>query len=271
MKSLKQNSPIIMGVLNVTPDSFSDGGLYLKKTAAIARAIEMEAEGADIIDIGGESTRPGAKETSAEEEIARIVPVIEKLAGRIKCAISVDTRKARVAEAALKAGAAIANDISGLNYDKDMAAVIAKYGAGAILMHMKGAPEDMQTDPRYLDLIGEIKDSLKRSVEAAVRAGVSKENIAVDPGIGFGKTVEHNITILKRLGEFKELGFPICVGTSRKSFIGKITGGSGTGDRLAGTIATCVMAVCNGASILRVHDVKLVREAIKVTSKVLAE
>lgn len=268
MKFLNSNPTLIMGVLNITPDSFSDGGRFFDKDKAVAHAIEMAADGADIIDVGGESTRPGAKEVRCEEEIARIIPVIERLAGKIKCEISVDTRKSKVAEAALKAGASIVNDISGLRHDKDMAGVAAKHNAGMILMHMQGQPENMQDSPVYSDLIGEIKNSLKFAADLAFRAGVKKDRVAIDPGICFGKTVEHNIEILNRLEEFKDLGLPVCIGTSRKSFLGKILNRPDTEDRLAGTIATCVLAVIKGARILRVHDVKAVREAVTVTEKI---
>lgn len=258
-----------MGVLNVTPDSFSDGGRYFSRDAAAERAIEMAAEGADIIDIGGESTRPGAKEVPADEEIGRVVPVIEKLAGRVSAEISVDTRKAKVARAALRAGATIVNDVSALRCDERMPAVIAEYGACVILMHMKGTPEDMQVSPQYSNLIGEISESLKASADIALGSGVAKDRIAVDPGIGFGKTVEHNLQILNRLDEFGRLGFPVCVGTSRKSFLGKVLGKPDAGDRIAGTIATCVLAVMKGAGILRVHDVKEIKEAVIITEKIL--
>lgn len=258
-----------MGVLNVTPDSFSDGGRFFDRDLAVRRAIEMAVEGADIIDVGGESTRPGSKEVPVEEEIRRVVPVIEKLAGSIKAEISVDTRKSMVAEAALKAGASIINDVSGLRHDKDMARIAAKYGAAMILMHMRGTPENMQDSPEYSDLIGEIKNSLRSSSDEAFKAGVNKDSIAIDPGIGFGKTVEHNLEILNRLEEFKDLGLPLCIGVSRKSFIGKLLDKPVAEDRLAGTIATCVAAVMKGARIIRAHDVKAVKDAIIITEKIL--
>ena len=269
MKFLNNNSTLIMGVLNVTPDSFSDGGRFFDKDTAVSRAIEMAAEGADIIDIGGESTRPGSKEVPVEEEIRRVVPVIERLTGRTKCEISVDTRKSGVAEAALKAGASIVNDVSGLRHDKDMAMTAARYGAGMILMHMQGTPENMQDSPKYSDLIGEIKDSLRLSALEAFKAGIKRDFVAVDPGIGFGKTVRHNLEILNRLDEFGDLELPLCIGTSRKSFLGKLLDSSAADDRLSGTIATCVIALIKGARILRVHDVKAVRDAVTITEKVL--
>jgi len=269
MKSQKSNKTLLMGVLNVTPDSFSDGGSFFDKDKAVARALEMEKEGADIIDVGGESTRPGAKPVSRDEELDRVVPVIAGIRKSSGIAISVDTRNAVVAEAALKAGAGLINDVSGLRKDRDMAGVAAKYKCRLILMHMKGQPEDMQDDPRYTDVIAEISESLKVSIAIAINAGVSNENLVIDPGIGFGKTVEHNLEILRRLDEFLVLGFPICVGTSRKSFIGKILGVDDAKNRLMGTIATCVIAVANGARILRIHDVKEVKEAMSITDRVL--
>jgi len=291
MKNQKSCKTLLMGVLNVTPDSFSDGGRFfdastklsinpeqgcrteprrrVDKDNAVARALEMEKEGADIIDVGGESTRPGAKPVGQDEESARVVPVIEGIRKVSRVAISIDTRNAAVAEAAIKAGAGIINDVSGLRNDRDMAGVAAKYGCSLVLMHMKGKPENMQDDPRYTDIIAEISESLKTSIAMALSAGVLRENIIVDPGIGFGKTVEHNLEILRRLDEFRALGFPVCIGTSRKSFIGKILNSVDVKDRLMGTIATCVIAVINSASILRVHDVKEVREAIAITDIIL--
>lgn len=258
----------IMGVVNVTPDSFSDGGDYLDKDDAIGRAIRIEAEGADIIDIGGESTRPGAEDISAETEWQRIGPVIEGLSGKVGIPISVDTRKAEVAEKALKCGVKIINDVSGLCQDNRMARVVAKYNAHLIVMHMKGSPKNMQDGPLYNDLISEISTSLNESIECAERAGVGKDRIIIDPGIGFGKTLEHNLEILRRLSEFKKFGRPICVGLSRKSFIGKILGMTEPRDRLWGTIAANIVAVFKGANILRVHDVRETADALKVMSKI---
>jgi len=258
-----------MGVLNVTPDSFSDGGKYYDKRRAVEGAALMAAEGADIIDVGGESTRPGARDIGAEEEASRVIPVIETISKRLGVKISVDTRKARVAEAAMKAGASIINDISGLRYDPEMARVAARYGATVIVMHSKGSPRDMQNAPRYGDLIGEIRSGLRQSIRIARAAGVDEKKIIIDPGIGFGKTVRHNLEILKRLGELKSLGRPICIGTSRKSFIGKILNIREANGRLAGTIATCVAAIINGADILRVHDVKAAAEAAAMTDSIL--
>ncbi len=259
----------IMGVLNVTPDSFSDGGKYFDKRKAVLRAVRMAGEGAGIIDVGGESTRPGARDISAREEISRVIPVIEILSRKLDIPISIDTRKAEVARLAIEAGAKIINDVSGLKYDPDMAKVAAKSGAELIVMHMKGSPRDMQSSPRYKNLISEIKSALGESIEIALTAGVDKNKIIIDPGIGFGKTTSHNLEILNRLGEFKALGAPICIGVSRKSFIGKILGLDKTESRFAGTIAACVAAIMKGADILRVHDVKEIVEAAAITDRIL--
>lgn len=255
---------LLMGILNITPDSFSDGGMFYKKPQqAIEFALKMEENGADIIDIGGESTRPSAKVIPLEEELRRVIPVIKILNRRLKIPISIDTRKAKVAKEAIEAGASIVNDVSGLRGDVGMKKVIARYGVPVIIMHMKGTPRTMQKRPVYKDLISEIIDYLEESIRLAQKSGVSLENIIIDPGIGFGKTVEHNLIILKNLYQFKILGRPIMVGTSRKSFIGKILNLE-VGERIFGTIASCVLAVINGANILRVHDVKEVKQAIKL-------
>lgn len=260
---------LIMGVLNVTPNSFFDKGKFFDKKNAIDHALAMVSQGADIIDIGGESTRPGAKEISAREEHDRVMPVIEAVIKKIKKPVSIDTRKAVVAREALKAGASIINDVSALRHDPAMADVAARYNAAVILMHMKGEPETMQNSPRYKDLIREISVYLKESVKIAVKAGVKKEDIILDPGIGFGKTLAHNLEILRRLKYFKALGYFLCIGTSRKSFIGKILGSDHPDDRLTGTIATCVAAIMNGADILRVHDVREAVQAARVTDSII--
>jgi dihydropteroate synthase len=257
-----------MGILNVTPDSFSDGGMFFDRDAAVRRGLEIAREGADIIDIGGESTRPGAVGVSADDEIGRVIPVIESLGGQIDIPISIDTRKSEVAEMALRAGASIINDVSGLRDDEKIASVAARHGAALIVMHIKGTPSDMQQAPEYKDLIGEILEGLRGSVLKALAAGVAGEKIAIDPGIGFGKTVEHNLEILSRLDEFRRLGYPVCVGTSRKSFIGRILDRPDTGDRLAGSIATAVIAVMKGANIIRAHDVLQARQAVRITDAV---
>jgi len=254
----------IMGVLNVTPDSFYDKGRFFEQKKAVKHALDMERDGADIIDVGGESTRPGAPDVSVDEELGRVVPVIRAISKKVKIAISIDTRKAKVADAALKAGASIVNDVSALREDPDMAGVVAKHRAKIILMHMKGRPKDMQADPKYIDVVKEIIRSLKRSIDLAKRAGIKKSKIIIDPGIGFGKTVEHNLKILRGLGHFKKLGYPLCVGTSRKYFIGKMLGSKDPEDRLAGSIATATAAAMNGANIIRAHDVALTRQALKM-------
>ncbi len=250
----------IMGIVNVTPDSFYDGGRYADAGRAAERAFLLRDEGADIIDIGGESSRPGAKPVSAWEEMDRVCPVIERIAGGIGVPVSVDTTKAEVARAALRAGASIINDISGLTFDDGMAAAAAESGASLVLMHIQGTPETMQRDPRYGDLVGEIRAFLAAAAEKAVARGVGREKIIVDPGIGFGKTLEDNYRIIKNLHEFRKLGFPVLVGLSRKSLIGKLY--RRDEDRLPATIALNAAAVLNGADIIRVHDVKEHRLAL---------
>jgi len=243
-----------MGILNVTPDSFSDGGKFLALEKAVAHGLQMVEEGADIIDIGGESTRPGAKPAQASEEIARTVPVIKKLREKTGTLISIDTQKAEVARAALTAGADIINDISALA-DPGMAAVAAETGAGLVLMHMQGTPETMQNNPRYDDVVSNVWNFLEERMNFAVARGVAPEQIALDPGLGFGKTDEHNLALLKGIPQLAAAGRPVLVGASRKSFIGRILGG-GTDERLAGSLAIAAFAVLRGAHILRVHDVK---------------
>lgn len=245
----------IMGILNVTPDSFSEKGIFFDTDTALRRGMEMAEEGADIIDIGGESTRPGAEEVPAEEELKRVIPVIERLAQKISIPISIDTYKADVAKRAMAAGAEIINDISGLRFDSDMPGVAASSGAAVTIMHIKGAPRDMQQSPTYTSLVSEILEYLKDSIRIAEDAGVASDKIVIDPGIGFGKTIDHNLTIMKNLEAFRALGKPLLLGTSRKSFIGKATGAD-VADRLTGTAATLAIGVMNGANIVRVHDVK---------------
>jgi dihydropteroate synthase len=258
--------PQVMGVVNVTPDSFSDGGQFLDAGLAIAHGRELLGEGADILDIGGESTRPGAEAVGADEEIARVLPVIEALAGD-GARVSIDTSKAEVASRALDAGATIVNDVTALG-DPEMGGLVADRGAALVLMHMQGSPRTMQEDPTYADVVDDVKAFLAERVQRAVAAGVKEERIWVDPGIGFGKTVDHNLELLRRLGELGGLGRPILVGTSRKSFLGRLTGAP-VGERLGGTIATCVLAVANGAAALRVHDVAPVREALAIEAAIL--
>lgn len=258
----------IMGILNVTPDSFSDGGLYTDREEAVRRAIEMESQGADIIDVGGESTRPGARAVSAGEEYERVIPVIKALVKRVKIPISVDTSKFTIAQKALDCGAVIINDISGLKREPKITRLVKKHNAAVVLMHMEGTPRTMQRNPRYKSLISEITEGLRYSIDIAKDAGISDNNIVIDPGIGFGKTVEHNLEILKRLREFRSLGYPILVGPSRKSFIGKILGLE-TQERLFGTAAAVAAAIQNGADILRVHDVEHMRQVARLTDAIL--
>jgi dihydropteroate synthase len=257
----------LMGVVNVTPDSFSDGGLFLDPVAAIAHGRELAAAGAEILDVGGESTRPGAKSVAAEEELRRVVPVIEGLR-ELECGISIDTSKAAVAAAALDAGATIVNDVTALRGDPEMAQLCVERGATIVLMHMLGEPRTMQQDPRYGDVVGEVKAFLAERLGAAVGSGVAEERVWLDPGIGFGKTAAHNMELLRRLSELRELGRPLVVGTSRKSFIGKLDG-SAAGERLGGTIASSVLAAAEGAEVLRVHDVAEVRQALAVAAAIL--
>jgi len=257
----------LMGVVNVTPDSFSDGGLYLDPEAAIAHGRELAEAGAEILDVGGESTRPGAEPVGEEEELRRVVPVIRGLAGSGR-RLSVDTSKAPVAAAALDAGAEIVNDVTALRGDPEMASLCAERGATVVLMHMLGEPRTMQQDPRYDDVVTEVKAFLAERLEAAVTAGIDEERVWLDPGIGFGKTGAHNMELLRRLGELRKLGRPLVVGTSRKSFIGKVDG-SPADQRLGGTIASSVLAAADGADVLRVHDVAEVRQALTVAAAIL--
>ncbi len=261
-----------MGILNVTPDSFSDGGLYFDGNKAITHALQMQDEGADIIDIGGESTRPGAEKISIKEEIRRVVPVIEILVNKIKIPVSIDTYKSEVAEAALSAGASMVNDISGLRFDPRMPSVVAHYKVPVVIMHIKGTPQNMQKNPAYHALIPEIMDYLRKGVEIAGNAGIAEDKIIIDPGIGFGKTVEHNLEIIKRLNEFTGFEKPILLGPSRKSFIGRMLGDLPVTERLEGTASAVAIGIFNDANIIRVHDVKAmvrvaaIADAIKKSS-----
>jgi dihydropteroate synthase len=289
----------VMGIVNVTPDSFSDGGLFLDADAAVAHARKLAADGADILDIGGESTRPGAEPVALEDELSRVVPVLEEIAD-IGVQLSIDTAKAAVARVAIERGASIVNDVSALRADPAMAALLAETGVGCCLMHMLGEPRTMQRDPRYDDVVDDVKAFLEERLSFAVRAGVREELIMLDPGIGFGKTLAHNLTLLRRLAELKSLGRPLVVGTSRKSFLRRLLaeapansiGGSRTGEshagtgesragearaseaslpalRLPGTIATNVLALERGASVFRVHDVAPLRAALAVAAATL--
>lgn len=253
-----------MGILNVTPDSFSDGGTFEKPRLAIEHALKMEKDGADIIDIGGESSRPGSRPISCEEETERIIPVILGIRKHSTIPISIDTTKSKVAEQAVKAGAQMINDISAGRFDPQIFSVAAKEDIPICLMHMKGTPKDMQKNPFYEDLMGEIKSFLLEAINNAIKAGVNPDKIVVDPGIGFGKTAEDNVTILKELSFLKSLNKPILIGPSRKSFIGKLLGLE-VNDRLEATLATLSAAYKNGASILRVHDVGAARRYLSMS------
>jgi dihydropteroate synthase len=255
----------IMGVINVTPDSFSDGGLYLDPEAAIEHGVQLHAEGAVILDVGGESTRPGAAPVGAEEELRRVIPVIEGLAGT-GVQISIDTSKASVAARAIEAGASFVNDVTAFRGDPAMAELVASAGVGCCLMHMLGEPRTMQNDPRYDDVVGEVKEFLEERMAAAVAAGVAEERIMLDPGVGFGKTLDHNLALLANLDRIVALGRPVVIGTSRKSFLGRLTGRGEADDRVAATVASCVLAYERGARVFRVHDVAPVADALKVAA-----
>lgn len=259
--------PHLMGILNVTPDSFSDGNRFATVEAAVERALRLEEEGADIIDIGGESTRPGAAAVPVEEELRRVVPVVERLAGRLTVPVSVDTTKAEVAAAALAAGAEIVNDISALGFDPRMGKVVAGAGAGVVLMHTRGRPEEMQRDTVYRDVVGEVIVSLRAALEKSRLAGIPSECVVVDPGIGFGKSVAGNLAILRRLGDFASLHRPLLIGTSRKSVIGT-TLARGVDERVHGTAATVALALAAGARIFRVHDVRAMRDVMDMAEAI---
>jgi dihydropteroate synthase len=259
-----------MGVVNVTPDSFSDGGLFLQAEAAVEHALRLAQEGADIVDLGGESTRPGAEPVSAEEERRRVLPVVEGLAATgLGARLSIDTSKVEVARAAVQAGATCVNDVTAFRAQPDMAGLVAERGLDCCLMHMLGEPRTMQADPRYDDVVSEVKAFLEERLAFAVGEGIAEERVMLDPGIGFGKTVEHNLELLRRLDELVAIGRPVVVGTSRKSFLGRLTG-RGVEERLPGTIATNVLAFERGASVFRVHEVAPVREALQVAAATVA-
>jgi dihydropteroate synthase len=258
----------IMGIVNVTPDSFSDGGEFLDPERAIAHARQLAAEGADVLDIGGESTRPGAEAVTAEQELIRVAPVVEELARRGGPAVSIDTSKLAVAESALGLGAEMVNDVTALRAEPDLAPLCAERRCEVVLMHMLGDPRTMQESPAYDDVVDDVKAFLAERIEFAVSQGIEEERIWIDPGIGFGKTVEHNLELHRRLGEFAELGPPIAFGSSRKSFIGRLTGAE-VDQRLGGTIASNVIAYANGASMLRVHEVAPMHQAVTVADAIL--
>lgn len=268
-REISLDVPLVMGILNVTPDSFSDGGRYADINAALKRADEMIAEGADVIDIGGESTRPGSKRVSADDEISRVVPVIEAISKRLDVPVSIDTSKSAVANAAVDAGAEIINDISGLRFDEAIAEVAARHKTGLVLMHSRGEFETMHSQPPVEDIITEVEKDLRRSISAAAAAGVAGEQIALDIGLGFGKTLDQNLKLIAQLDRLvKEFpGFPILVGASRKSFLGKLLGKDDPKERLSGSLASAAIAVWNGAKILRVHDVAATVDAVKIVSQ----
>jgi dihydropteroate synthase len=260
-----------MGILNITADSFSDGGLFLDKSAAIKRALRMAEDGADIIDIGGESTRPGSEPVTVEEELGRTIPVIEAIAKKIDIPISIDSYKAEVAKRALDAGASMVNDISGLRYDPAMPKVVSAYKVPVVIMHIKGKPKDMQKNPRYEALIPEVLDYLREGIRFASETGIAEDMIVVDPGIGFGKTFEQNLDIIHNLHEFTLFEKPVLIGASRKAFIGKILGDKPPGERLEGTAAAVAISIMNGANIIRVHDVKEMVRVAKVADAIKRE
>lgn len=258
----------LMGVLNVTPDSFSDGGKFFKPEAAINQALRMVEQGADIIDVGGESTRPGADSVPVEEELRRVIPVIKEITKKTDIPVSIDTYKSEVAKEALDAGAEMINDISALRLDPEMKKIISKYEVPVILMHIKGTPKNMQDNPSYNNLIQEISDYLKESIELAENSGIYEEKIIIDPGIGFGKRLEDNLEIIKNLQKLTFLRKPILVGLSRKSFIGKVLD-LPLAERMEGSLAALAVAICNGANILRVHDVKESKRAARMVDAIL--
>lgn len=259
--------PLVMGIVNVTPDSFYDGGWYMHSGQALAHALELVEQGADILDIGAESTRPGAHPVGVEDELARLIPVITEIARRVMVPISVDTTKASVAQAALDAGACIVNDVSALRWDQAMASVVARSGAAVVLMHMRGTPETMQQSPRYDDVVEEVGSFLRTRIQAAESAGISKTNIILDPGLGFGKLLQHNLELLNRLSDLTKLGYPVLVGPSRKAFVGQVVDRT-VQHREWGTAAAVALAVDRGATILRVHDVAMMADVVKVAAAV---
>ena len=259
---------LVMGIVNVTPDSFSDGGKFFSPEVAISHASKLITQGADIIDIGGESTRPGAEQVSESEELKRVIPVIEKIrTDNPTILISIDTTKASVAKHAVEAGADIINDVSGLSFDNNMIGIVESFNIPVVIMHMKGNPQNMQLNPKYKDIVNEILDFFKMKIKIAIQSGINRSMIILDPGIGFGKTVEHNFELLSRLNEFNVLELPIMIGPSRKSFIG-ITLDLPPEDRVEGTAAAVSAGVMNGASIVRVHDVKSMKRVVKIIEKI---
>jgi len=264
---LPEGRVLVMAVLNVTPDSFSDGGRYAAADAAVEHGLRLAAEGADLLDVGGESTRPGSEPVSAEEELRRTLPVIRELVRRAGVPVSIDTSKAEVARAAIDAGAEVVNDVSGLQRDPGLGTVVARGGAALCLMHMRGTPQDMQQRAAYGDLLGELHDELLEALRRGLEAGVPEDHISLDPGLGFAKTAEHNLLLLRRLRELTQLGRPLLVGASRKSFLGRLSG-KPAAERLTGSIAAATVAALHGASLLRVHDAAATREALAVVDAV---
>lgn len=263
-RTLPLDRPLLMGIVNVTPDSFSDGGAFLDPQAAIAHGKALAEAGADLIDVGGESTRPGAAEVSADDELARVIGVVEALAGE-GLAVSIDTAKSRVAEPALEAGAEVVNDVTALS-DPAMPGLVSGAGAGLVLMHMQGSPRTMQVDPIYADVVAEVRDYLVARAARAEEAGIERDRIAIDPGIGFGKTLEHNLLLLAGLGELAGTGYPVLIGTSRKTFLGRLTGIDDPARRDLATAVSVALAAERGAAIFRVHDVAASREALAIAT-----
>jgi dihydropteroate synthase len=262
---------LVMGIVNVTPDSFSDGGRFASTEAAVAHALDLVRQGADLLDVGGESSRPGAEPVPADEEMRRVLPVVRQLAAATSVPLSVDTTKAAVADACLAAGAHVINDITALLGDPDMARVAAARRAGVVLMHMRGTPRTMQLDPRYDDVVAEVVRFLDERLRAATAAGIEAGRVVLDPGIGFGKTTEHNLKLLAHLGELRALGRPVLLGVSRKNCLGKVLG-RGVGERLAGSLAAACHAVTRGtAQIVRAHDVRETREAVALLAAIMGE
>ncbi len=254
--------PLIMGILNVTPDSFYDGGNFFSEDRAISHALRLAEDGADVIDVGGESTRPGSEPTPLQEELRRVIPVIEGIRRRSDIPLSIDTYKAEVAREAIAAGADMVNDISALSFDEAMADVVARAGVPVVLQHIKGTPRNMQTNPFYEDVIGEIKDFFSKRIDFARNHGVEEEKVIIDPGIGFGKRLQDNLTIIREIGRLKELGRPLLIGTSMKSFLGRIVGTDALPDRVEGSLASVAISIWNGADMVRVHDVTKTKRVI---------
>ncbi len=267
--AMEKHRTLIMGILNITPDSFSDGGKYFNQTDAYDRAMRLIEEGADILDVGGESTRPGSDPLPLQEELDRILPVISRISSESPVPISVDTYKADTARHAIDAGACLVNDISGLSFDPAMAIVVADREAMVCIMHIQGSPKDMQLNPTYEDVVCDVKKWIAQQADYGVSQGIPKDHIIIDPGIGFGKTLKHNLEILRRLNEFLELGYPVLIGTSRKSFIGKTLGGLPPEERMDGTAASVAISIANGANIVRVHDVLEMKRVAQMTDAIL--